>query len=75
MRYRKRESGEAIRVNLTKEDLKMACCDCGSVHVMQAHHIEGDVWDFAFFTDNRATGQLRRHCYGLLQQEGKLRVK
>ena len=74
MKYRKRESGEAIRVNLKKEDLRAACCDCGSVHIMRFDRIKGDIYDLTIFADNRATGQLRRHCYGSLQQDGRLKV-
>lgn len=72
IKYRKREPGEGIRLNLDEESWKVACCDCGSVHLLQFHHIEGNTWDFAYFPDKRATGQLRRHNYGFLQQEGRL---
>ena len=53
MKYPKLEPGEARRVNLATEDLRLACCDCGSVHLYQFHHIEEDVWDIAIFPQKR----------------------
>ncbi len=70
-RYKKLKFGEAFRVDLAKGSLMEACCDCGSVHLWQFHHIKDDVWDFAVFPQPRRTAQLRRHNYGFLQQEGK----
>jgi len=64
MKYPKSEEGEAIRINLDTDDWHFACCDCGLVHIMQFHHIKENIWDFALFRKNRATGQLRRHNYG-----------
>lgn len=71
MKYRKFEAGEGQRVNLDKEDWCLACCDCGNVHLIQFHYIEGNTWDFAAFPQPRRTGQLRRHYYGFLQQDGR----
>lgn len=68
-KYRKQQSGEAMLVDLDTEDLKLACCACGKVHTVQFHHIKDNIWDFAFFADNRATGQLRRHKYGNLHNK------
>ena len=73
MKYPKLESGEAPRIDLATESLRLACCDCGSVHTFQFHHIKGDVWDIAIFPQKRSTAQLRRHNYGYLQQDGRLR--
>ena len=73
MKYPKGKAGEAIRLDLATEDLRLACCDCGSVHTFQFHHIKGATWDFAIYPEKRRTGQLRRHNYGYLQQEGRLR--
>jgi len=66
MKYPKLESGEAQRLNLDDEDWMVACCDCGSVHLMQFHHIEGNTWDFAAFPQPRRTAQLRHNQYGAL---------
>ena len=68
VKYRKHEDGEAIRLNLDKEDWCIACCDCGLVHLLQFHHIKGNTWDIAAFRQPRRTGQLRRHKYGNLQK-------
>lgn len=72
MKYPKLEPGEAQRLNLDNEDWRVACCDCGSVHLIQFYHIENNTWDFVPFPQPRRTGQLRRHKYGALQKEGKL---
>lgn len=63
-----------MRINLDEEDWCIACCDCGSVHLIQFHHIKDNTWDFAAFPEHRRTGQLRRHHYGLLQQDGQLKI-
>lgn len=63
-KYKKFSDGEGIRLALNTTAWKLACCDCGKVHTVQFHHIEDDIYDIAFFTDYRATGQLRRHNYG-----------
>ena len=65
-KYPKLNNGESIRMNLDKENLHYACCDCGLVHRIQFCHIKKNTWDFAFFRLNRATGQLRRHKFGEL---------
>lgn len=67
MKYEKLNNGESFRVNLDDTDLRFACCDCGKVHIFQFHHIKNNIWDFAVFSFARATAQLRRHCYGDLQ--------
>jgi len=38
---------------------KVACCDCGLVHLMEYKKIKGCLWVRAT-RDNRATGQIRR---------------
>jgi len=68
-KYYKRKSGEGIRIDLAKDSLYEACCDCGSVHIIQFNHIEGDIWDMVAFSQPRRTGQLRRHKYGNLQTD------
>jgi hypothetical protein len=39
---------------------KMACCDCGLVHVLN-FKVSGRTVQFRARRDNRATGQVRRH--------------
>lgn len=73
-KYKKLEQGEGVRLNLDEDSLHLACCECGSVEILQFHHIKKNIWDFAFFRKKRATSQLRRNNYGYLQQEGKLKV-
>ena len=48
-KYPQLKDGEAIRVNVVKEDIHFSCCDCGLVHIFQFHHVKDDVWDFAIF--------------------------
>jgi len=73
--YDKRKDGEGVRVNMEKESLNFACCDCGLVHRLDFWHIKGKIYDIVFFRENRATGQLRRHKFGELQQLGYLKFK
>lgn len=73
-KYKKLNDGEAVRLDLKERDLHLACCECGKVHIVQFHHIKDDTWDFVFFSKDKATEQLRRHKFGYLQQEGKLKV-
>lgn len=72
-KYKKLNDGEAIRLDLKEEDLHLACCSCGAVHIFQFHHIKKHIWDFAIFKKNKATAQLRRNGYGDLQESGKLK--
>ena len=72
MKYPKLKTGEAQQLNLDEDDWMLACCDCGSVHLIQFHHIKDNIWDFVCSTQPRRSGQLRRHYFGLLQQDGKL---
>jgi len=69
MKYNKLIDGEAKCIDLDNQDFYLACCDCGVVHIIQFHHIKKHIWDFAFFRNNRATGQLRRYQYGKLQKK------
>jgi len=73
--YRKLGKGETVKLDLGTESLSIACCDCGAVHVVWFTHIEGDRWEIHFAVNKRAMGQLRRHCYGFLQQDGRLRFE
>jgi hypothetical protein len=73
--YRKLKNGEPIIIDLGKTIMSDACCDCGAVHIWQFRHIKGNTWEISWVKNKRATGQLRRHNYGVLQQEGKLKIK
>jgi len=73
-KYPKLDDGESFRVNLDKETIKFACCDCAKVHYWQFHHIKKNIWDIALFADRRATGQLRRHYYGSLQKNDTKKI-
>lgn len=46
-------------VQPVRKGYKMACCDCGLVHVLNFRIRKGRV-QLQAFRDNRATGQLRR---------------
>ncbi len=63
-KYRKFSDGESVRVSIGGDTLALACCDCGCVHKLQLHRIDGETVDIAFFRDKRATAQLRRNNYG-----------
>ena len=70
-KYRKGQDGEADRLSFDTT-WKLACCDCGLVHDFQFHKVSDNEFDVASFRNNRSTGQLRRHKWGYLQQEGRL---
>ncbi len=57
MAYDKPEAGEWIQP--IRRGYKLACCDCGLVHVMDVRVHRGRV-QFRVFRHNRATGQMRR---------------
>ena len=74
-KYPKLNDGELFRVDLDETDLRFACCDCGKVHYWQFHHVKDNIWDFAVFSDRRATGQLRRHNFGSLQMGSQVQLR
>jgi len=51
--------------------LKLACCDCGLVHYVGVTIMDDSLVKLQFLQDKRATGQLRRHGYGRLQEDGR----
>lgn len=63
-KYETLQDGMVIRLN-DGDQVKIACCDCGLVHWMEAQ-INDDGVLIGFRVDNRATGQLRRHGFGNL---------
>ncbi len=72
MKYKKLGDGRGFTFNSEEVTLKMACCDCGLVHYMGVTILEDKNVSVGFKRDSRATGQLRRHNYGNLSQDGKL---
>lgn len=56
-RYPQVQAGEWVQP--IRKGYKMACCDCGLVHVMDFRIYKGRV-QLRAFRDNRATGQLRK---------------
>lgn len=52
------KDGQTYSIDLTKEYLRYACCDCGMVHSIE-FAIKGDTLFFKFTQDSRATAQLR----------------
>lgn len=71
MKYPKLKEGEGVTLDLDNDELHLACCDCGLVHILQFHKIKKNIWDLVMFRNNRATGQLRRNDYGNLYPEKK----
>ena len=67
MRYIKRDDCEGIEI-LPGTLLRLACCDCGLVHDMAWVIEDNGNLGVAFKRHKRATAQLRRNGYGLLQQ-------
>mgnify|MGYP001596940286 CR=1 FL=1 len=67
--YPKSKDPAIFIIEPEKEILKMACCDCGLTHFINIKYVEGaNKLSITFSLDRRATGQLRRHKYGFLQQ-------
>jgi hypothetical protein len=56
-RYPAVKAGEWVQP--VRKGYKMACCDCGLVHVMNFRIRKGRV-QLQAFRDNRATAQIRR---------------
>lgn len=48
---------------------KLACCDCGLVHLMDFRVYQGRA-QFRAFRANRSTGQIRRHMRQAREGEG-----
>jgi hypothetical protein len=59
MRYKKLKSKDLIKLNVKKENLKFACCDCGLIHLFD-FTINKDELFISVVRDNRATAQYRR---------------
>lgn len=61
MKYKPAKNGEWIRP--VKKGYKMACCDCGLVHVLEFAHVpwgRGRKIIFRAWRDERATAAKRR---------------
>lgn len=62
MKYEKAQSGKWIRP--VKKGYKMACCDCGLVHVLEFAHIpygRGRKIIFRAWRDDLATAAMRKN--------------
>ena len=67
--YKKELDPATFVIDPEKETLKLACCDCGLTHFIHIKYVRGtNKLSVTFQQDRRATGQLRRHGYGFLQQ-------
>ena len=74
MKYVKHQDYEEFVVNYGEgEILRLACCDCALVHSFAFHVYRGQKVGVAAKREPRSTGQLRRHKYGYLQQDGRLK--
>jgi hypothetical protein len=63
MKYRQEietENGWTEWIQPIRRGYKMACCDCGLVHVIDFRMRKGQI-QFRARRDNRATGQRRRY--------------
>ncbi len=61
--YHKPEAGEWVQP--VPRGYKMACCDCGLVHLMNFRVLEGRV-QFAVFRAKRSTAAIRRSPHDFL---------
>lgn len=57
-----------VEIDIDKELLACACCDCGLVHDVAFAIEDNGKLGIAMRRNKRATAQLRRHNYGNLQQ-------
>ena len=60
-KYKQVKAGEWIQP--VDYGYKMACCDCGLVHVLNFRIHEGEI-QFQAFRDKAATSQIRRYMKG-----------
>ena len=65
-KYRKRESGEPWVFNPQKKVWRIACCDCGLVHLVRVKVSHRQNVTLYFWREQGCTGQLRRHGYGAI---------
>ena len=54
-------------IDIAKQWLRYACCDCGMVHDI-IFDIDGDILSYVFTQVPRASAQLRRHRFGNLHR-------
>ena len=71
MKYKKYHDGDFQVIDTKGEVMQIACCDCGLVHYIGISIIDDSLVKLQFLQDKRASGQLRRHKYGFLQQRVK----
>lgn len=61
MKYRKVQAGEWVQP--IRKGYRLACCDCGLVHIINFRLVKagkGNKVQFQAFRDNRATAGIRR---------------
>jgi hypothetical protein len=68
MAYQQPAEGEWVQP--VRRGYKMACCDCGLVHVLD-FRVQRNRVQFRVFRHARATGQLRRQ----MLRRGELRIR
>ena len=65
--YDRLNDGELVTIDTKDEFWRFACCDCGLVHDMCIEIDKPGQVTMFLFRHGRATAQLRRHHFGLLQ--------
>ncbi len=65
MKYVEQKDGDWIKVIRRKH--KIACCDCGLVHMLNFRIKKGKI-EFQAIRDNRATAQRRRYEAGQMAE-------
>lgn len=61
------ENGEVVELEYRKNRFKIACCDCGLVHIF-SFVVKGEKIYFKVERDKRATSQMRRYKMGFLHK-------
>lgn len=68
-RYPRMKSGDKVFIRRGKEYFKVACCDCGLIHLMDVQLNRKKQFVLRFWRDSRSTAQIRRYNFGNLQQD------
>ena len=59
-KYKEASDHDIHTINPLTQNIKFACCDCGSVHYFTFEPREDGLMDVNIAKDQRATSQLRR---------------
>ena len=73
-KYPRMNNGDKVFIRRGKEYFKVACCDCGLVHLMDVQLNREKKFVLRFWRDNRATAQLRNHGFGNLHKRGSWKI-